>query len=234
MSLIAAMIIFSTVFGTLGSQMSNGEILNVMQTAGPASTGLTFIWMPQLFNEMAGGRIFAIFFFLGLTFAAFSSLISMLELATKVFVDMRIKRKTATLGVCTAGFLFGLPSAVNLDIFANQDFVWGVGLMVSGAFISFAVIIFGPDKFRMELVNTSERKWELGYWWTFIIKYVVPVEVISLLVWWMYLSASVYASETWYNPLSPFSVATVIMQWGIVMVLFKVYNNRIASNTNLN
>ncbi|MEX0994435.1 MAG: sodium-dependent transporter, partial [Balneolaceae bacterium] len=94
-SLIAAMIIFSTVFGTLGARMSNSEILEVMQTSGPASTGLTFMWMPQLFNEMAGGRIFAILFFLGLTFAAFSSLISMIELATKVFVDMGVKRKTA-------------------------------------------------------------------------------------------------------------------------------------------
>lgn len=230
-SLMAAMIIFSTVFGTLGPQMSNTEILEVMQTSGPASTGLTFMWMPQLFNEMAGGWIFAILFFLGLTFAAFSSLISMIELATKVFVDMGIRRKTATIGVCTAGFLFGLPSAISLDFFANQDFVWGVGLMVSGAFISFAVIKFNPEKFRSELVNTPESKWNLGYWWTFIIKFVVPVEVISLLVWWMYLSASVYAPDTWYNPLSPFSVATVLIQWGIVMVLFKIYNNRIANKT---
>ncbi|MEX0769338.1 MAG: sodium-dependent transporter [Balneolaceae bacterium] len=230
-SLVAAMIIFSTVFGTLGAQMSNSEVLEVMQTSGPASTGLTFMWMPQLFNEMAGGRIFAILFFLGLTFAAFSSLISMIELATKVFVDMGVKRKTATIGVCAAGFFFGLPSALSLDFFANQDFVWGVGLMVSGAFISFAVIKFGPDKFRSDLVNSGENRWELGYWWTFVIKYVVPVEVISLLAWWIYLSASVYAPDTWYNPLSPFSVATVIVQWGVVMTLFKIYNHQIASKT---
>ncbi|MGN8226669.1 hypothetical protein ABFW99_013575 [Gracilimonas sp. BCB1] len=51
-----------------------------MKTSGLASTGLTFIWMPQLFEPMAGGGIFAILFFLGLTFAAFSSLISMIEL----------------------------------------------------------------------------------------------------------------------------------------------------------
>ncbi len=230
-SLMAAVIIFSTVFGTLGSQMSDGEILEVMQTAGPASTGLTFQWMPQLFNEMAGGKVFAILFFLGLTFAAFSSLISMIELATKVFVDMGVVRKTATIGVCTAGFIFGLPSAINLDFFANQDFVWGVGLIVSGAFMSFAVIRFGPDKFRSELVNIEESRWKLGGWWSIIIKYVVPVQVITLLVWWIYLSASVYAPDTWYNPLSPFSVATVFVQWGIVMGLFKLYNSKIAGKT---
>lgn len=230
-SLVAAVIIFSTVFGTLGQQMSNGEVLEVMQTSGPASTGLTFMWMPQLFEEMVGGRLFAVLFFLGLTFAAFSSLVSMIELATKVFVDMGITRKRATIGVCIAGFVFGLPSAISLDIFANQDFVWGVGLMVSGAFISFAVIRFGPDRFRSELVNTKERRVTLGSWWSFVLKYVIPVEVITLLVWWMYLSAAVYAPDTWYNPLSLYSVATVVCQWGIMMILFLIYNRKIAKKT---
>jgi len=183
---------------------------------------------------MVGGKLFSIMFFLGLTFAAFSSLISMIELATKVFVDMGVTRKRATIAVCTVGFLFGLPSAVSVDILANQDFVWGVGLMISGGFISFAVIRFGADKFRKTLVNTDESRVKLGYWWTFIIKYVIPVEVITLLVWWIYLSAAVYAPDTWYNPLSPFSVATVFVQWGVMMLLFKMYNNRIAEKTILN
>jgi NSS family neurotransmitter:Na+ symporter len=230
-SLVAAVIIFSTVFGTLGSTMTNGEILDVMKTSGPASTGLTFMWMPQLFHEMAGGQIFAILFFLGLTFAAFSSLISMIELATKVFVDMGITRKKATIAVCATGFALGLPSAMSLDVFANQDFVWGVGLMVSGAFISFAVIRFGPETFRTEIVNKPERKSTLGRWWVFIIKYLIPVQVVTLLVWWMYLSAAVYAPDTWYNPLSPFSVATVLVQWGVAMSLFFFFNKKIAAKT---
>ncbi|MEX2344883.1 MAG: sodium-dependent transporter [Balneolaceae bacterium] len=229
-SLMAAVIIFSTVFGILGSEMSNGEILAVMQTSGPASTGLTFMWMPQLFNEMPGGQIFAILFFLGLTFAAFSSLIAMIELATKVFVDMGITRKRATIGVCIAGFVFGLPSAVSLDYFVNQDFVWGVGLMVSGGFMSFAVIGFGADKFRRTIVNVNEEGLQLGMWWTFVLKYVVPVQVVTLLAWWIYLSASV---EDWYNPLSPFSVATVFVQWAVVMTLFIIYNKQIARKTKL-
>ena len=230
-SLVAATIIFSTVFGILGNDMTNGEILEVMQTSGPASTGLTFIWMPQLFDSMPGGQIFAILFFLGLTFAAFSSLISMIELATKVFVDMGISRKRAAIGVCMAGFIFGLPSALSLDFFANQDFVWGVGLMVSGGFMSFAVIGFGADKFRRTIVNTSESGLQLGKWWTFVLKYVVPVQVVTLLSWWIYLSASVYAPDTWYNPLSPFSVATVFVQWGVAMTLFLIYNRQIANKT---
>ena len=218
-SLLAAVILFSTVFGTLGATMDNGEILQVMKTSGPASTGLTFMWMPQLFQLMEGGRLFAVLFFLGLTFAAFSSLISMIELAARVLVDLGIRRSTATAWVCGAGFLLGMPSAMNLEVFANQDFVWGVGLMVSGAFISFGVIRFGSDAFRRDLVNLPQRYVTLGPWWSVVMRVVIPVEVVTLLGWWMYQSAAVYAPENWYNPLSPFSVATVLLQWALALAL---------------
>ncbi|MDX1619165.1 MAG: sodium-dependent transporter [Balneolaceae bacterium] len=230
-SLVAAMIIFSTVFGTLSPQMTNGEILDVMKTSGPASTGLTFIWMPQLFFKMPGGTLFSILFFLGLTFAAFSSLISMIELASRVFVDLGISRRRATVAVCLAGFLFGMPSAISVDFLANQDFVWGVGLMVSGAFISFAIIRFGPNTFRSEVVNNEESKYRLGHWWEVVIKYVVPIEVISLLGWWIWLSATEFAPESWYNPLSPYSVATVLLQWGVAMGLLYFYNSKLSEKS---
>lgn len=227
-SLLAAITIFSTVFGTLGSSMGNTEILNIMQESGPAGTGLTFMWMPQLFNEMVGGRIFAILFFLGLTFAAFSSLISMIELASRVLVDWGINRYRATIAVCITGFLFGLPSAISTDFLVNQDSVWGIGLLVSGAFMSFAIIKFNPSRFRSELVNGDEHGHKLGSWWEVVIKYVVPIEVISLLIWWMYQSASV---DAWYNPISTFSLATVLVQWAVAMGLFYFYNDRIAEKT---
>ena len=230
-SLVAATIIFSTVFGILGHSMSNAEILEVMKSSGPASTGLTFIWMPQLFNQMPGGSVFAVLFFLALTFAAFSSLISMIELAAKVFVDQGFSRKKATIIVCSAGFLFGLPSAISLNFFANQDFVWGVGLMISGAFISFAVISFGTSKFRREIVNNSESGASLGSWWDIVLKYIVPVEVATLLCWWIYLSATEYAPDTWYNPLDPFSVATIVLQWGLAIGLLLFFNRRLIKSS---
>ena len=82
-SLLAAVVIFGTVFAILGAEMSKADVLAIMQTSGPAATGLTFIWMPQLFAKMPSGNLFAILFFLGLSFAAFSSLIAMIELSTR-------------------------------------------------------------------------------------------------------------------------------------------------------
>ena len=207
--------------------MSNAEVLEIMQNSGPAGTGLTFIWMPQLFATMSGGGIFSILFFLGLSFAAFSSLLSMIELVVKVAVDVGFTRKKATILTGTAGFVFGLPSALNLTFFGNQDFVWGVGLMVSGAFISYAVIQYNATKFREELIHQAGELKPLGKWWDIIITYIVPIEVITLLGWWVYLSVTEYAPHEWFNPLSPYSLATILVQWGLALALVRLVQNKI-------
>ncbi|MEX0780564.1 MAG: sodium-dependent transporter [Balneolales bacterium] len=233
-SLLAAVIIFSTVFAVLGSTMTNAEIIEVMQTSGPAGTGLTFIWMPQLFMQMPGGAVFATLFFLGLYFAAFSSLIAMVELASRLFIDMGVSRKKAVLFICSIGFVFGLPSALSLDFFANQDFVWGLALMISGAFIAYSCVRYDVYKFRTNLINTSDQDFDLGRWWDFVIKYVVPVEVVLLLGWWIFQSAYEFAPEAWYNPFNPYSVATCFVQWGILLCLLLAYNKKLANLTTAN
>ena len=230
-SLLAAIIIFGTVFAILGAQMSKVEVLDIMKTSGPAATGLTFIWMPQLFAKMPGGNLFAILFFLGLSFAAFSSLISMIELSTRILVDFGIARRQAILGVCIIGFTLGVPSAINLNFFANQDFVWGVALMISGAFIAFAVIRHGAERFRTEAIDGQEGDWNAGRLWDTAIRFVIPTLAVVLLGWWLYQAASVYAPDRWFDPFDPFSVMTCLAQWGIVLVLFLLLNRQMARRT---
>jgi len=230
-SLMAAIIIFGTVFATLGSSMSTGEILGVMQTSGPAGTGLTFIWMPRLFADMPLGTVLAALFFLGLSFAAFSSLISMIELATRTFVDFGIDRRSAIGGVCGFGFLLGVPSAVNLNVFANQDFVWGVGLLISGALVATAVIRYGVKEFRADAIASVPGDRDPGKAWEILVGVLVPLQAVVLLGWWLYQSAAVYAPETWYNPFEPFSVMTCLLQWGIALVAFLALNRWMAERT---
>jgi NSS family neurotransmitter:Na+ symporter len=230
-SLLAAIVIFGTVFAILGAQMSKGEVLDVMQTSGPAATGLTFIWMPQLFAKMPAGSIFAILFFLGLSFAAFSSLISMIELSTRILVDFGIARRQAILGVCIVGFTLGIPSAINLEFFANQDFVWGVALMISGAFIAFAVIRQGAARFRTESIDNQPDDWNAGPIWDALIRFVIPSLAAVLLGWWLYQAAAVYAPDRWFDPFDPFSVMTCLAQWGIVLFLLILLNRRVARRT---
>ena len=230
-SLLAAVVIFGTVFAILGAEMSKAEVLEIMKTSGPAATGLTFIWMPQLFAKMPAGNAFAILFFLGLSFAAFSSLIAMIELSTRILVDFGVARHQAILGVCIIGFTLGIPSAINLGFFANQDFVWGVALMISGAFIAFTVIRHGASRFRTESIDNQPHDWNAGPLWDTAIRFVIPTLAVVLLGWWLYQAASVYSPDRWFDPFDPFSVMTCLVQWGIALVVFILLNRWVARRT---
>ncbi len=221
-SLLAAMMIFGTVFAGLGAELGRGEILDVMRSSGPASTGLTFIWMPQLFAQLAFGKALAVLFFLALSFAALSSLISMIELASRALVDFGLPRPRAVATVAGVGFLLGVPSALDLNFFANQDFVWGVALMLSGAFVAVAVSRYGIIRLREELATPED--WRIPSAWGFTIRVLVPLQAVVLLVWWLGLAATVYAPETWYNPFDPFSPMTCLVQWGIALAVFVALN----------
>ena len=230
-SLLAAITIFGTVFAVLGAEMSKPEVLEIMRTSGPAATGLTFIWMPQLFAKMAFGNPLAILFFLGLAFAAFSSLISMIELTSRILVDFGLSRKSAVMSVCSVSFLMGIPSAINLTFFGNQDFVWGVALMISGAFIAFSINKYGVSAFRKDAVDVVESDWKAGRGWELLMKFVIPAQAIVLLGWWIWLSVTEYAPDTWFNPLDPYSVMTMLAQWGIVITVFVLSNNWMVRRT---
>lgn len=221
-SLMAALMVFSTVFAILQTDMgmTKPEVLEVMRTSGPASTGLTFIWMPQLFARMFLGNPLAILFFLGLTFAGFSSLIAQLELPTRVFIDAGLTRKKAIWMVIGVSYLLGIPSAMNLNILSNQDFVWGVALMISGAFVAYIVIRNGVDKMRDEHLSGHDGDWTVSKAWVFIVKYFIPVAAVTLLAWW--LSQSI--TDRWFDPFQTDSLMTVLLQWALMIGLFIILN----------
>jgi NSS family neurotransmitter:Na+ symporter len=225
-SMLSAIMIFGTVFAILKYEMgmTDIQVLDVMKSSGPASTGLTFIWMPLLFQKMFGGGVLAVLFFLGLTFAGFSSLIAMLELPTRVLVDTGIKRNRAIIIIVIMVFIFGIPSARNLNFLSNQDFVWGVALMISGALISWLIIKQGAESVRLE-INSVESDRSVGRWWTWIITFFIPVAALVLLVWWLVQS---FVPGQWYNPFSEFSFMSCIFQWSVVLAILLIFNKRIA------
>ena len=225
-SLLAATMIFGTVFAVLGGQgLGTPEILDVMRESGPASTGLTFIWMPQLFAQMPFGKPLAILFFLGLSFAAFTSLVSMIELSARALVDWGVARTRAAWGVAAAGALVGLPSALNLDVLGNQDFVWGVALMLSGAFVAYLVTQYGTRRLRDDIATASD--WRLPGVWDALVRWAVPFQAVVLLGWWMWQATTagfVGVDGRWWDPLNPYSLMTCLVQWGVVLVALVLLN----------
>lgn len=224
-SLLAGITVFSTVFALIPDQAAE-----VIRTPGPANTGLTFIWMPQLFDRMPGGTVFCAFFFLALTFAALSSLVSMIELSTRILMDMKMSRRRALGIVYAVTLLLGLPSALNIQFLLNQDWTWGIALMVSGAFISFAVVRYGVDRFRTSQINSEGSDIQVGRWYNFVLKYAIPAQVAVLVAWWF--GQVIHADpQNWWNPLAVESVGTCVFQWSVAILAFLALNRVVARKT---
>ncbi len=223
-SLLAGIIIFSTVFAMIPDQA-----VEVIQTPGPANTGLTFIWIPQLFSQMTGGALFCAFFFLALTFAAVSSLISMVELSVRILMDLKFSRSAAIRIVYGVTLVFGLPSALSVDFFLNQDWVWGIGLMISGLFVALLVARFGVERFRSELIN-GQGDITIGRWYNVLLRFLIPAQVAILVAWWF---AQVIQSDPqgWWRPFSVGSVGTCLLQWTLALLVFIALNRTLAKRT---
>jgi len=193
------------------------------QIVGAGNEGLTFIWVPQLFGKMPAGGFFMVLFFLALFFAAWSSLISMIELAARVLIDAGWTRRRAIVVIGVFGFLLGLPSALSIDVFRNQDWVWGVGLLLSGFFFAISVLRFGVNRFRTELVNDEGADLRIGRWWN-VVMWLVALQAVVLMVWWLTQAFDRHSIGRSLTLFSTGNSGTVLIQWAVAIGAFLLLN----------
>jgi NSS family neurotransmitter:Na+ symporter len=221
-------------FPALASAVRDGKALSpelVRETIFQAGNeGLTFVWMPELFARIPLGKALMVLFFAALFFAALTSLIAMIELATRVCIDAGFARRNAIRVVGIAAFVLGLPSALYLPILRNQDWVWAVGLMLSGLFFAVAVIAHGVKNFRQSELNHEHSNIRIGRWWDFVISCIVPAEAVLLTLWWLYQSMQ-WAGKGWLNPFGVDNVGTVLFQFAIVIVILLFSNKWLATRS---
>eukprot|EP00058_Branchiostoma_floridae_P023195 XP_002608685.1 hypothetical protein BRAFLDRAFT_73907 [Branchiostoma floridae] len=215
-SLMSGTMVFCTVFSTWTKVSPGGDkddLMKLLKTNGPANTGLTFVWMPILFSTMTGGRVMASLYFLMVMVAGFSSYVTMINSTTQVLVDWGVRRDVASVVMGVLVFLLGVPSAVNVNFLAIQDFIWGAGLILSGLVFIYLFWRYGSLNFRLNLLNEAGdgSDWKLPKAWEWLVKYVLPVEGLTLLVWWV---VSTVQNETipWYQ-LGEGSLMTAFLGW---------------------
>ena len=220
-SLLAGMAILPAVFALSANETSAIEYL---QTGNQA---LTFTIIPNLFTHIPGGIYLSVIFFTAFFLAAFSSLLPMIELFIKVLGDLGLSRHKAALRAGFFCIVFGLPSALNLKIFTNQDWVWGIGLIISGLFIVFASLKMGLLKFKHEFIDRdSDFKVPDRY---FAVSMVFNLFLGFILIyWWMSQGFSQYPwfdeNGNW-NLISVYSNATIVTQWLLVLLIGIILNN---------
>ncbi|MFE8697866.1 sodium-dependent transporter [Cytobacillus sp. FJAT-53684] len=188
----------------------------ISQATSSGNVGLTFIYMVELINVMPQTYIFGVAFFGALAFAAFTSLVAMVELVTRNISDHGIKRNKAILISTVLIFIGGVPSALNMSVFNNQDWVWGVGLLLSCFLYAFAAIKYGVTKMKDEINDVSFIK--VNNWWAYSINYCIPVLFAVVTIWWLY-QATTWYPDSWWKPFEESNVGTVVLQIGIACIL---------------
>lgn len=212
-SLLAGIAILPAVFAM---SVSEGDAIGYLQSGNQA---LVFTIIPKLFANVYVGDLLSTLFFLALFLAAFSSLLPMIELFVSNVVRMGVSRKKSMILVIVVFITAGFPSVYNLDFFSNQDWVWGIGLILSGLFIAFAVVKYGLIKFKTELIDEdSDFKVSLKYFAACIL--INLLMGVVLIYWWL---SRGYSTFPWFdenghwNLFDVYSNATVLTQWGVVL-----------------
>lgn len=228
-SLIAGIMIFTTVFAL------SPNIFAAEAAVEEGGTGLTFIYLPGLFGQVPFGRFISLFFFIAMGFAALTSMIAGYENAVKNFVDLGWPRKKVILLLSAFIFLLGLPSAliilpVNghpMPLFLDhQDYVWGMGLLISGGFIYYLVYKYGVTRFRNNIINSRYSDLHIGKWFDILFKYVIPVELVLLVGWYVLQSVLANPFEEWWMG-GPIGLGLLVLEWGIAMIALWLFSNKV-------
>ena len=219
-SLLAALATVPTLYA-LGTEAE-------IQEAVGGNEGLAFIYIPKLFlsGEVPGGKLVLLVFFVGLFLASLSSLIAMIELGVRTLLDFGGRRGSAVLLVVGAALVLGTPSAFSTDAFKNQDWAWGLGLLVTGLLFALGAVVYGAGRLR-ELVNRGQASWRLGRWFDGAVTVLIPLLFLAMLAWW-FQQAVTWDEETWWHPFRTFSIGTCLGQWGIALLALRLGNRWLA------
>lgn len=157
-----------------------------------AGSGLMFATLPQVFAQMAGGRLICILFFLLVMLAALTSSIAMMETAVSALQDRFHWSRAATcLTVVGVTVALGVPSSLGNGLWADVrpfglslldffDFVGNNILMPIVALLTclFVGYVLGP---RVLIEEARLKKREAVLFRT-IVRYVAPVFIVLILV----------------------------------------------------
>lgn len=162
--------------------------------AGPS---LIFITLPNVFVNMAGGRVWGSLFFLFMTFASFSTVIAVFENIMSFCMDMfGWSRRKAALVNCIAILVLSLPCVLGYNVWSNLHLIGGRDVLDSEDFIvsnlllplgSLVYLLFcvtkwgwGFDNYMKE-ANTGEGIKIAKYLKPYF-QFVLPVLILIILI----------------------------------------------------
>lgn len=147
-----------------------------------AGAGLTFVTMPNVFNQMAGGVVWGTLFYLGFYFAAFTSVIAAWEAPINYFIEEHnMTRNKALITSLIVILLIGIPSTWSMAIFEKIDYIENNFVLVFGALFMTIYVgwIWGIDNF----IEAARIKGDITKsTFKVLIKYINPLIIIILIL----------------------------------------------------
>ena len=160
--------------------------------------GLIFITLPNVFNEMTGGRIWGTLFFIFMTFSAFSTILAVFENIISCGMDLfHWNRKKSCFINLVAIIVLSLPCVFGYNLLSAiqplgagstildlEDFLVSNLILPIGSlcYLLFCVTRFGWgfDKYMKE-ANTGEGA-KIPQWIRIYVTYLLPVLLLFLVI----------------------------------------------------
>jgi hypothetical protein len=168
---------------------------NVEVNSGP---GLIFITLPNIFNDIAFGRVWGSLFFVFMTFAAFSTVLAVFENILACTMDLfGWSRKKACLINCIIVILLSVPCALGFNLWSGlhplggtssildfEDFLVSNILLPGGSvvFVLFCVSRYGWGWENFVKEANKGDGFKVKEWMRAYMTYVLPILVIAILI----------------------------------------------------
>lgn len=157
--------------------------------------GLMFMTLPKVFQQMPGGNIIALLFFVLVFFAAITSSISVMEAIVSSLMDkFHLKRIPSCLIVIGICLLLGIPSSLGNGLWANIkilgmdfltffDYISNSILMPIVAFFTCILVgwVIKPKALTDEITKNGE-KFARKKLFNVMIKYIAPICLLFIFV----------------------------------------------------
>ncbi len=163
-------------------------------TSGPS---LIFETLPNVFVNMAGGRVWGALFFLFMTFASFSTVIAVIENIMASCMDLfGWSRKKAALISGAAILILSVPCVLGYNLWSNVHLIGGRDVLDTEDFLvsnillplgSLVYLLFcvtrwgwGFDRYRAEANEGKGPK--IAPWMKWVFRIVLPVMILAIFV----------------------------------------------------
>ncbi len=170
----------------------------VTADAGTVGASFLFTTLSSIFNNMPGGRIFGILFFLFMIFASFSTVIAVFENIMSFWIEKTdfTRKKIAVINILLV-FLLSIPAALGFNLLKDvslgnktimdiEDFIISNNILPLGSmvYVLFCTVKhgWGWDSFIKE-ANTGVKGPRFPKGIRLYVKYVIPL--VILFVWIM-------------------------------------------------